>query len=323
MKLLKRGKASEVKTSIGVLGAIATTKRMIDVVREISFDDVRNEAMRPPSMLVLAPTVDEAERIARLLTGNTDLNGVSASALDTEIWNRASYDAIVVNDPEMSGKSQPYAQIAAGGDEWEPVVALSHLPFDRGEADLVRHRLVAGLEDRAVSFARHFPAFRGAAMTAIINSTSTANAQFAFVSNIPALIPVVGGLLSAGADTIVLTKNQLMMVYKIAAASGRALDDQHAILREMIPVVGQGFLWRTAAREATTLLPLAAGTIPKVAISFTGTYVLGRAAEVFYRFGKKPTSEQRAEFLSQARELLAKLPFGKREKELIESSAAD
>jgi uncharacterized protein (DUF697 family) len=160
-------------------------------------------------------------------------------------------------------------------------------------------------------------------MTAIVNSTSTANAQFAFVSNIPALIPVVGGLLSAGADTIVLTKNQLMMVYKIAAASGRALDDQHAILREMIPVVGQGFLWRTAAREATTLLPLAAGTIPKVAISFTGTYVLGRAAEVFYRFGKKPTAEQRAEFLSQARELLAKLPFGKREKELIESSAAD
>jgi uncharacterized protein (DUF697 family) len=134
---------------------------------------------------------------------------------------------------------------------------------------------------------------------------------------------VVGSLLSAGADTIVLTKNQLMMVYKIAAASGRDLDDQHAILREMIPVVGQGFLWRTVAREATTLLPLAAGTIPKVAIAFTGTYALGRAAELFYRFGKKPTKEQRDEFVLQARHLLAKLPFGKREKELIESTAAD
>jgi uncharacterized protein (DUF697 family) len=322
MKLLKRNK-SEVKTSIGVLGAIATTKRMVDVVREISFDDVRNDAMRPPSMLVLAATTDEAERIARLLTGNTDLNGVTIGTLDTEVWSRSQYDAIVVNDPEMSAKSQQYANIASGGESWEPAIALSHLPFDRTEAEHTRARLAANMEDRIVSFARHFPAFRGIAISAIVNETSVANAQFAFVSNIPALLPVVGGLLSAGADMIVLTKNQLMMVYKIAAASGRGLDDQHAIVREMIPVVGQGFLWRTAAREATTMLPLAAGTIPKVAIAFTGTYTLGRAAEVFYRFGKKPTKEQREEFVAQARELLAKLPFGKREKELIESSAAD
>lgn len=322
MKLLKRN-SSEVKTSIGVLGAIATTKRMVDVVREISFDDVRDEAMRPPSMLVLAATTEEAERVARLLTGNTDLNGVTVGPLDTEVWSRAQYDAIVVNDPEMSAKSQQYITAGAGGETWEPVISVSHLPFGRSEAEHTRAHLAANLGDRVVSFARHFPAFRGIAVTAIVNETSTANAQFAFVSNIPALLPVIGGLLSAGADTIVLTKNQLMMVYKIAAASGRALDDQHAILREMVPVVGQGFFWRTVAREATTMLPLAAGTIPKVAIAFTGTYALGRAAEVFYRFGKKPTKAQREQFVAQARELLAKLPFGKREKELIESAAAD
>lgn len=322
MKLLKRNR-SDVKTSIGVLGAIATTKRMVDIVREISFDDVRNEAMRPPSMLVLAATTDEAERIARLLTGNGDLNGVSVGTLDTEVWTRSQYDAIVVNDLEMSSKSQQYVNAASSSESWEPAIALSHLPFGRTEAEHARAHLAANLGDRVVSFARHFPAFRGIAITAIVNETSTANAQFAFVSNIPALLPVVGGLLSAGADMIVLTKNQLMMVYKIAAANGRMLDDQQAILREMIPVVGQGFLWRTAAREATTMLPLAAGTIPKVAIAFTGTYVLGRAMEAFYRFGKKPTKEQREEFVSQARELLAKLPFGTREKELIESTAAD
>jgi uncharacterized protein (DUF697 family) len=322
MKLLKRN-SSEVKTSIGVFGAIATTKRMVDVVREISFDDIRDQAMRPPSLLVLAQTSEEAERIARLLTGNSDLNGVSVGTLETEVWTRANYDAIVVNDPEMGPKSQQFVEASTKTDSWEPAIAISHLPFDRGEADVVRSRLSVELDDRLVAFGRFFPAFRGVAMTAIVNQTSSANAQFAFVSNIPSLIPVVGGLLSAGADTIVLTKNQLMMVYKIAAASGRDLDDQHAILREMVPVVGQGFLWRTVAREAATMLPLAAGTIPKVAIAFTGTYALGRAAEVFYRFGKKPTKAQRDEFVLQARQLLAKLPFGKREKELIESTAAD
>src|SRR5690606_1105070 len=127
-----------------------------------------------------------------------------------------------------------------------------------------------------------------------------ANAQFALVSNVPAVIPIVGNIVAAGADLIVLTKNQVMMVFKIAAAHNRDLNNQMAMMRELAPVVGGGFLWRTVAREAASFLPLAAGTVPKVAIAYVGTVVMGRAADYYYRFGEKPTRQHLREFTRKA-----------------------
>src|SRR5699024_11012998 len=109
------------------------------------------------------------------------------------------------------------------------------------------------------------------AVRAIINETSKANAQFALVSNASAVVPIVGNLMTVGADLVVLTKNQVMMCYKIAAAHDRELGNQFAIIRELSPVVGAGFIWRTIAREASAMIPLAAGTIPKVAVAYAGT----------------------------------------------------
>ena len=105
------------------------------------------------------------------------------------------------------------------------------------------------------------------------------------VSNIPAILPVVGNIAAAGADFIVLTKNQVMMLYKLAAVYGRDLRDQRTILQDVLPVVGAGLIWRTAARQAATWLPFAAGTIPKLAIAYVGTMAVGRAAEFYYRTG--------------------------------------
>ena len=52
----------------------------------------------------------------------------------------------------------------------------------------------------------------------------------------------------------------------------RDLRDQRTILQDVLPVVGAGLLWRTAARQAVTRSPFAAGTIPsEVAIAYVGT----------------------------------------------------
>ena len=106
-----------------------------------------------------------------------------------------------------------------------------------------------------------------------ITETATVNGEFALVSNIPSIVPLIGTAFTVGADFIVLTKNQLMLIFKLAAVNGRDLDHRWRIYSEMIPVVGAGFAWRTVAREVVTLLPLAIGTIPKVAIAFAGTWV--------------------------------------------------
>jgi uncharacterized protein (DUF697 family) len=86
----------------------------------------------------------------------------------------------------------------------------------------------------------------------------------------------------------VLTKNQVMMIYKLAAVSGRDLDDQIGIIQEIVPVVGAGFAWRSLARGVASMVPFAAGTLPKVAIAFAGTLVMGRAAEFYYRTKPAP-----------------------------------
>jgi uncharacterized protein (DUF697 family) len=99
---------------------------------------------------------------------------------------------------------------------------------------------------------------------------------------------------------IVLTKNQLLMAIKLAAIHGKPLGDKKAILRDLMPVIGSGFLWRSLAREGTAFLPFAAGTLPRVAIAFAGTYATGRAVDGYYRFGKKPSKDQVSAYYKQA-----------------------
>jgi len=306
---LKKSNAKKAALGMGLVGSAVNAKAMWDVVREISFDQVRELATLPPRMLVLAATTPEAERIARLLIGSEDLSGVGLGALDTDVWNLAAYDVIFVHESAPAATSKRLRDRAKNDEYAARIFVSSVIPFDRAEADRMRALISEGLGDRAMAFARSYPVFRPAVIARLISETSIANAEFSFVANIPSLIPVIGGAMTLGADMIVLTKNQMMMVYKIAASSDRPLDNQNAIFREMIPVIGQGLIWRTVAREATSFLPFAAGTIPKIAISFTGTYALGRAADYYYRVGKKPTRLQREDFYRQARGLLIRLPF--------------
>jgi uncharacterized protein (DUF697 family) len=147
---------------------------------------------------------------------------------------------------------------------------------------------------------RTFPAIRSIAAMHVVSTTSRVNAQFALVSSLPELIPIVGGVLAVGADTIVLTKNQLMMLYKLAAIHGRDIDNRWRIYTEMVPVVGAAMVWRTLARDLVTMLPFAAGAVPKVMIAFAGTYAVGRAAHTYYDEGKKVSPARMREFYREA-----------------------
>jgi uncharacterized protein (DUF697 family) len=189
-----------------------------------------------------------------------------------------------------------------------PIVRFDGSNPDDSEAiDRVRAEIVKRNSDRAPALGRALPAFRNAAAKQIIDETSMANAQFSVVSNVPALVPVIGNIAAAGADFIVLTKNQVMMLFKLAAVYGRDLRNQRAVLQDVLPVVGAAFVWRTIAREAAAFLPFAAGAIPKLAIAYIGTMVVGRAADFYYRTGLKPTRMQMDQYTRQAVDLLRHL----------------
>ncbi|CAN5793012.1 hypothetical protein BH24CHL4_BH24CHL4_11930 [soil metagenome] len=303
------------------MSSLNTAKNLMQVMRELSLDDIREEAERPPRILVLAATLEDADAIGQNLTGEYRSPYVTSLRLDTSVDRVDAYDAVILFDPEAQpGSKNLIDSISRKHPDVVVVPFLSLDPADDLAARAVRTRILNRQPTKAPSFGRHMPAFVPAAIKSVIDDTAAANAQFAALANLPSVVPIFGTLASVSADFLVLTKNQLLLVYKVAAIHGRDLHDKAAILREMAPVAGAGFFWRTLAREATTLLPMASGTVPKVAIAYSGTVAIGRAADYFYRFDEKPSKELLKSFYKTGMESLKKREFHFRNPKTVDTT---
>ena len=137
-------------------------------------------------------------------------------------------------------------------------------------------------------FARRLPPLRTAALNMLIQETSQVNASYSFTTGLGETVPGLNFVLGAG-DAIVLTKNQLMMAYKIALVSGKTGSPQK-LLGEIVGVLGGGFLFRQLARQMSGLIPVW-GIVPKVAVAYAGTWAIGRAVTVWATEGQKITPE--------------------------------
>lgn len=265
----------------------------------MSFDELEEAALRRPRIAVVAATAADARQAALDIFGPEARTSIVVAGDDEPLPELA--ELVLVEESAWHARSRSDARV---------LVYSRREPVER-----VWQALFAREPDIELSLGRLYPLLRPAAAKHVVTTTSRVNAQFAVVSNIPALVPVVGGLLAAGADTIILTKNQLMMIYKLAAIHGRDTSNRLAIYREMVPVVGAGLFWRTVARDLAALLPFAAGAVPKVLIAFTGTFIAGMAAQVYYDEGRRPSKGRLEEFrrwalreLRQSPALLRSIP---------------
>jgi uncharacterized protein (DUF697 family) len=156
----------------------------------------------------------------------------------------------------------------------------------------VRHTLAPQILELGPSLrmamARQIPALRDMVAQQIISDTCKVNAQFALVSNIPANLPLIGGVAGNVADFFVLTKNQVMMVFRLAAIHGRDIAPTGRVIAEIAPIIGGGLAWRTAARMLAGMFPTLLAAAPKMAIAYVGTYVAGQAARYYYDEGGRP-----------------------------------
>jgi uncharacterized protein (DUF697 family) len=146
--------------------------------------------------------------------------------------------------------------------------------------------LVAG--DLRLALARQFPLLRPALFDQIIEETAKANASYALTTGLAETFPVLNAPLNLG-DMIVLTKNQLIMSYRLVLAAGRD-GEPRAVIGEILSVLGGGLLFRTAARQLVGLIPIA-GLIPKVAIAYGGTWAIGRAMALWVTEGREITGD--------------------------------
>ena len=300
---------ARVKSSGGPMAVFGTVRSLVSILREMSFDDIKRDAERAPRLLVVGPTAEAAAGLGLSLTGETRSGTVTTHAGNQVPRELGLFDAAVVHDPTDTGATDKVRERLGERDGNGPVFRFEGTNAGGARAlEELRLQMMRRLPERAPAFGRAFPAFRPSAAKATIDEAAKANAQFALVSNIPAVVPLVGGLVAASADFLVLTKNQVMLLYKVAAIHGRSLDDQFGIIREMVPVVGAGLAWRTVAREIAAFVPFAAGTVPKVAVAYAGTLAAGRGADFYYRFGHKPDADQIKGYYQQAADRVRALP---------------
>ncbi|MEJ7607090.1 MAG: hypothetical protein WKF37_12705 [Bryobacteraceae bacterium] len=153
-----------------------------------------------------------------------------------------------------------------------------------------------------LALARQFAPFREQVVKELIWNISKENALFSVATAVPSMVPLLSLPWAFGefaSDTAFLTANQVRLAFMLAAASDRTVGyrEQKA---EIASVFAGAFGWRAIARELVGKIPLGGGLIPKAAISFAATYVVGMSLERLYRVGYSYTAAERRDLYQQA-----------------------
>ena len=179
--------------------------------------------------------------------------------------------------------------------------------FHRGDPEASAKAILADRDDWALPLARQFPTFRKPVIDGIIQTIARENAMFTIATALPNVLPNVmeipWALGEFASDTAFLTANQIRMAFLIGAACGGGvgLSEQKAAV---VMIIGAAFGWRALARELAGKIPLGQGLIPKGAIAYAGTFVVGKAIQKYHEGAKLSSNEREAvyrEALDQGR----------------------
>jgi hypothetical protein len=151
--------------------------------------------------------------------------------------------------------------------------------------------------------ARTFRPFREPYVEQVIRTVSRDNALFSMATALPDIIPSLIELPWAAtefaSDTAILTANQIKMAFLIAAASDREVGYREQ-KKEIASVIGTAFGWRAIARQLVGKIPLGGGLIPKAAIAYSATKLIGVSLDRLYRIGYGYTREERKDVYDDA-----------------------
>ena len=215
-------------------------------------------------------------------------------------------------DPYTRGRAMRMVQRLDGARKdfdvllCEPGVGLPRngYLFDPGgsERELI-DTIVAENQAIELALARVFPVFRQAVAHRIVTRVSRENAMLALVTALPNVVPsfielpwVVGEFAT---DTAFLTMNQIRMALMMAAVYDRPIGYSEQ-KTSIAAIAGGAFGWRAIARELVGKIPLGGGLIPKGAIAFAGTWVVGTGLDKLYRTGTGHSRLEKREAWSNA-----------------------
>ena len=236
------------------------------ITRELDIAGLRDSLERPVSIRVLGSSPAIAERVARLIEPDPAAGEVTAGVLGESARERADLfvvaldgaletdarrvlsDLSVNETPLVLVQTQDTANMLVLGVAQESIVTLAIAEGDDEVRDRLFTTLVRAAPEVLLAAGRRHPLLREPVAEHLIRDTSRVNAQFAALSSLPVEIPLLGGLVGDMADLLVLTKNQVLLLFKLGGLYGRDLAFGRQLLIEVAPVVGGAFVWRTTAR---------------------------------------------------------------------------
>ncbi len=324
------------------MARLSSWKNLLNLIGEIDVRPIRAEAEEIPVLVIYAADTGTARYLADQLGNDPDRPGEEFSAaIPVNHLNYLDQGSLPVDLSILVLNQAELEQITDQGilAEWQTggrrALIVLHTPDDLNELgrkivppsgnrfirrvigdvydlSFLQEQLAPAalslLADRSLALARYYPFFRSLVTRQLIQDACTSNAAYSLTTGVAEIIPVVNVPLNV-TDMVVLTKAQAFLVYRLGLALGLPLDWQ-AYLAEFGSVLGSGFLWRQAARSLIGLVP-AYGILPKVAIAYAGTYVVGRVVYQWYLTGRHMNREQIGRLYGQAfangRELARKL----------------
>jgi uncharacterized protein (DUF697 family) len=267
------------------VGLSHNIREILQISKELSTEEVRDLADKRFRIALVGSTMRTHDVTEQLLEG-------------LSLPERETSRAFLVCSPTVP--SEPADILIDCGGAEEPVLGEHYTWLLPEDGALVARRIVSDLPGLAVALARRFPMFREPAIEHLIKEASRVNGQIAMLSAIPGFIPVASVFLppAAVADIVMLTKNQIMLLLKIAAALGMSYHTRDR-LKEIVPVVAGAMGWRSLAREFVGMVPGGVGLLVKGAIAYAGTYVVGKGAEWFWRTGRELSRQQKERLYRQ------------------------
>ncbi len=275
---------------------VNTTKLVYSLLRGLNLKSVQAMAERPVRLVVVGEGALASEMASKLgsapwVSVLTGLEGRRPGDVLLRV-SRGAPPAETLPEEALELIVSPTEKAKLPGR-----VTLAGLEPELLQSELAPALLEKAPEDLRLSLARHVPLLRSAYAAQLIERTSRANAVYAASTGVAQLAPVLTLPLGL-ADIVVLTKNQLEMAYKLALAEGKT-GQPNELMKEILSVVGGGFLFRQVARELVGLIP-AWGLVPKVAVAYAGTWVIGRTVHLWARHGERAALEDIRGYYSEA-----------------------
>jgi hypothetical protein len=265
--------------------SIQVFQHVKDAIRNLDPEDIRKHTERPLRLLLYADNERQYRDMEAYLLPR-DLSAAKRAQVRRLIY-RGAEGAVSPAKGDLEIYFDPSHDLDSGESDV--------FGFDPGSPATLVNSILHRRPDLAVPLALHVLPFRQEVSRRMVKKIAKENALFSLATALPDIVPFVSLPWAIGefaSDTAFLTANQIRMAFLLAAANDRDVG-YHEQRGEIGTIILGAFGWRALARELVGKIPWGGGLVPKAAIAYAGTRVVGLSLERYYRLGKAYTRAER------------------------------